>query len=346
LSDSSSDDDSDSSADDKSDSSLSESDGSSSDDNSTTSSTDDVGSIDELIGFSFDIHLPKNPKIKKTIEALDYISLFIDTDKENYCLIQNALPVVMVQTEKWIKKQRDGRFGSFAKSKKYIETNAKSKKMIPFWRNLYYQFGLIAITLEGNIRPSNVTTWEKLFVCCMTISATAQWQLYKNRNIWKQKHKNDLRTYQSNYNTTHETLKWFTDKKNNYLHVDIRSLDSILTIWIADSDDKFDKDILKKIFKVEGIKTAEIRNSIWDLVDNLSNGGHVYSNALKNICRWNWNIKRGAEKMYDTMYENVKIICETQKISPRMVYFEAVEHHRRYDSRVGTSIFWSSKSLE
>jgi hypothetical protein len=106
-----------SSSSDSNESSSSDSDESSSSDSDESSSAVDSesssDSIVTILGFSFKNHVSKKTKIETAMKALDYISLFIETDKENYYLIQNALPTVMEQTEKWITKRRRGCFGSF-----------------------------------------------------------------------------------------------------------------------------------------------------------------------------------------------------------------------------------------
>ena len=82
----------------------------------------------------------------------------------------------------------------------YVSENVKSSRMIPFWRNLYYQFGLVYSSLEGNLRPSRVPQHRYLLECCMTIFGTAQLQLYGKIDNWKASYEDDLDLYQSTYN--------------------------------------------------------------------------------------------------------------------------------------------------
>lgn len=287
----------------------------------------------------------RKPKsIQDAMKALDSFSLFIDTDKENYCLVNNAIPVVMKQTEKWIEKERNGSFGSFQKSIKYVSENAKSSRMIPFWKNLYYQFGLIHISLDGNLRPSRVPQHLHLLECCETICRVAQWQLYENFANWNVSYQEDLDMYQSTYNKTHGTLRWFEDDNENYLHVSIHRLNPILTIWMMDdkSHHKVERRILKRVFEIKNCDYDEAVLVTSQLKDKKDSDYLVYSQFLHGILEWNWNVTTGEEWVYNKIYDESKKICDENGITPKMMYIEAVEHHRRYDTQVGPSVFWSS----
>lgn len=80
-------------------------------DSETTSRDTHVGSSVSGSSRSFFSSWTRKKSIQDAMKALDSISLFIDTDKENYCFVNNVLPVVMKQTEKWIEKERNGSFG-------------------------------------------------------------------------------------------------------------------------------------------------------------------------------------------------------------------------------------------
>ena len=70
--------------------------------------------------------------------------------------------------------------------------------------------------------------------CCLKILTAAQWKLYRNYEHWRESYIEDLELYQSTYNKTHGTLRWFEDDNENYLHVIIDRLNPILTIWAMD----------------------------------------------------------------------------------------------------------------
>lgn len=283
--------------------------------------------------------------IQDAMKALDSISLFIDTDKENYCSINNVLPVVMKQTQKWIEKERNGSFVSFQKSTQYVSENAKLSRMIPFWKNLYYQFGLIHISLEGSLRPSRVPQHTHLLECCETICGAAQWQLYAKYDNWSGSYEEDLDLYQSTYNKTHGTLRWFEDDNENYLHISIHGLNPILTIWIMDDkrEHKVERSILKKVFKITDVEYNEASKCMSLMKDTRHDNPTAYAKLLTLVLEWDWNVKTGEEQVYNNIYDAAVKECEQKGMSQRMMYIEAVEHHRRYDTQVGPSVFWSGR---
>jgi hypothetical protein len=279
--------------------------------------------------------------IPEAMKALNWISSFVSLDREHYCMLQNALPAVLQETEKSIRKKRDGYFGSFTDSEAYLVKHAALRQMVPFWQNLYYQFGLVAMTLHHALRPSVEAKWRFLVGCCETVAIAAQGILYSGAEDFRERYADDLRMYQDSYNTRHGTLRWFEDDGENYLHVDIRRLDPILTIC-ATRDEKIDKveqSILIEVFRIEGLTTKEADKHVVALVQAVGTGA-PYAELLDDVFRWKWKVNAGAEKTYSRIYEEAMKRCDGMETAPRMMYVEAVNEHRRYDTRGGASIFW------
>jgi hypothetical protein len=283
--------------------------------------------------------------IEEAMKSLHWISLFVDTDKENYCLFQNALPIVIKQTEKWIEKQRDGCFGSFQKSTKYVLENAKTFQMVPFWKNLYYQFGLLTVSLESSMRPSSVREWNYLYECCKKICAAAQRRLYPKYEVWSESYEKDLEEYQSTYNKTHGSLRWFEDVNNNYLHLSIHRLNTILTMWATSNYDRHPVEtrLLHKVFEIENLENKDAIAFVEKLNTAKDDDHPDYKNMLKEVLEWNWYVQDGSEQIYNNIYREALKLCVEKRIEPQMMYIEAVEHYRTYDTTLGPSVFWSGR---
>lgn len=291
--------------------------------------------------FSFTSHYARTPTILEAMTALNWIASFVRLDREHYCMLQNALPVVLQETEKSIRIKRDGFFKSFKDSAAYLAEHAALRRMIPFWQNLYYQFGLVAMTLHHALRPSVEAEWVYLVVCCEKVARAAQGILYSGAEDFRERYEHDLRTYQDNYNTRPGTLRWFEDDDENYLHVDISRLDPILTICATREEKihKVEQDILLEVFRVEGLTTRQADRHAQDLVRDVRKGA-PYAEMLDDVFRWKWKVNAGAEKTYSRIHEEAVKRCDGMDTVPRMMYVEAVNEHRRYDTRGGASIFW------
>jgi hypothetical protein len=197
------------------------------------------------------------------------------------------------------------------------------------------------MTLHHALRPSVEAEWRFLVGCCETVAIAAQGILYSGAEDFRERYADDLRMYQDSYNTRHGTLRWFEDDGENYLHVDIRRLDPILTIC-ATRDEKIDKveqSILIEVFRIEGLTTKEADKHVVALVQAVGTGA-PYAELLDDVFRWKWKVNAGAEKTYSRIYEEAMKRCDGMETAPRMMYVEAVNEHRRYDTRGGASIFW------
>ena len=53
------------------------------------------------------------------------------------------------------------------------------------------------------------------------------------------------------------------------------------------------------------------------------------------VLEWKWNVKTGTAHIYNHIYEEAKKKCTEKRMTPKMMYIEAVEHYRRYDEKVG-----------
>ena len=276
------------------------------------------------------------------MKALDWIAGFVRTDPDKYCLIQNALPVVLQETEESIRKKRGGRFHSFAASHDYLQENAALGRMVPFWRNVYYQFGLVAMTLHHPVRPCRVSAWKHLRACCETVARAAQGVLYAGYEDWHDRWEEDLSTYQNGYNTRHGTLRWFDDDQGRYLHVDIRSLDSILTICATRDYNitRVEENILKKVFSVQGCELINVRDYAHYLVNTEEDEHDKYARLWHVVSAWQWKVNPGEDKTYSNIYEDAVKKCRDPEDPPHMMFVEAVDAHRRYATRAVGSIFW------
>jgi hypothetical protein len=290
--------------------------------------------------FSFTSHYARTPTILEAMTALNWIASFVRLDREHYCMLQNALPVVLHETEKSIRIKRDGFFKSFKDSAAYLAEHAALRRMIPFWQNLYYQFGLVAMTLHHALRPSVEAEWVYLVACCEKVAMAAQGILYSGAEDFRERYEHDLRTYQDNYNTRPGTLRWFEDDDGNYLHVDISRLDPILTICAMREEKihKVEQDILTEVFRVEGLTTRQADKHAQALVRDVRKGA-PYAELLDDVFRWKWKVNAGAENTYSRIHEEAVKRCGGMDTAPRMMYVEAVNEHRRYDTRGGGSIF-------
>jgi hypothetical protein len=292
--------------------------------------------------FSFTSFYSAKVTVVAAMKALNWISAFASLDREHYCMLQNALPAVLRETEKSIRKKRGGFFGSFNDSAAYLAENAALRRMVPFWQNVYYQFGLVAMTLHHALRPSAVTEWTYLVNCCETVAVAAQGILYADLSDWEDRYEEDLRMYQESYNTRHDTLRWFEDDRGGYLHVDIRRLDPILTICATRHEriTEVEQDILQEVFRVEGWDIEDADEHAIDLVNSAGKDEPTHAALLDEVFLWKWKVNAGAEKTYSRIYEEAMKRCAGTEPAPRMMYVEAVNEHRRYDTRGGASIFW------
>jgi len=276
------------------------------------------------------------------MEALEWIALFVETEHDKYCLFHNALPVVLREMEKSIRKKREGRFESFVASHDYLRENAELGRMVPFWRDVYYQFGLIAMALYHPVRPCSVAVWKHLRACCETVAKAAQGVLYEDYNDWKERWEQDLSTYQKGYNWRDGTLRWFEDDKGRYLHVDIRSLDSILTICATRDYNitRVEENILKKVFGVQGRSLGYVRDYAEDLVNANEYDEDGYARLWGVVSDFEWKVNPGEEKTYSNIYKEAVMKCGDPENPPRMMFVEAVDAHRKYATRAVGSIFW------
>jgi hypothetical protein len=280
--------------------------------------------------------------ISSAMKALDWIAGFVRTEPDKYCLLQNALPVVLREIEQSIRTKRGGRFHSFAASHDYLQENAALGRMVPFWQNVYYQFGLIAMTLHHPVRPCAVAVWKHLRGCCETVARAAQGVLYADYDDWQDRWEEDLHRYQDGYNTRHGTLRWFADDDERYLHVDIRRLDSILTICATRDYDitRVEENILKKVFGVQGRSLGYVRDYVELLVNADEEDEDDYARLWQVVSAFRWEVNRDAEKTYSNIYRDAVNNCGDPENPPRMMFVEAVDAHRRYATRAVGSIFW------
>lgn len=274
------------------------------------------------------------------------------------CLLCSALPNVLRENKQLIETKRNGYFGSFVKSGKYIQENEKARHMIQFWQNLYYQFGLLALELNtATLRPPNSMLWSQQ---CSTVSAYGFHNLYKDNADFVRRGKINLQMYQAHYNERHGMLRWFQDAyAHTNLHIDITDLNAILTRYFArdfeKAKDRVQHALLSEVFALENDESSPITEVVANL--RKATGKNNYQTCPQQNYKaykeeeqkwydaafdWRWNVLN--DEVYNKIYEEAGKISEKdrQKQAKSMSYILAVEHHRRYKQRTGPSIFWSA----
>jgi len=187
--------------------------------------------------------------------------------------------------------------------------------------------------------------WNYLYECCKKICAAAQRQLYPKYEVWSESYEKDLEEYQSTYNKTHGTLRWFDDVNNNYLHLSIHRLNTILTMWATSNYDRHTVEtrLLHKVFEIENLEDKDAIAFVEKLNTTEDDDHPNYKNKLKEVLEWNWNVQDGSEQIYNNIYREALKLCVEKRIEPQMMYIEAVEHYRTYDTTLGPSVFWSGR---
>lgn len=307
----------------------------------------------------FDGYVSRVVTLDEALRALDSLNLFSVVNARS-CLLFNALPAVLRENKSLIEAKRGGYFGSFVLSGDYIEQNASARHMVPFWQNLYYQFGLLAVHLHcGVLRPPNSKFWSTQ---CRIVSAFGSNNLYADAKDFGNRGRRGLETYRDNYNTRHGTLRWFRDTLDNTsLHIDITNLTPIVTTYFArhieKSRDRVQYALLSEVFRleIEGENTVEhigqeLENAVKhkdyqtcssrDAPTYKKNEDMWYDAAFE----WTWNVHKDKVQVYDNIYEEARKRSAnvSGKEAKCMSYIQAVEHYRRYSQRKGPSIFWSA----
>jgi len=316
----------------------------------------DVGPPDSVY---FETYLKQKYDLDNALEALDALCLHSEVHARS-CLLCSALPGVLSENKQLIETKRNGYFGSFVKSGKYIQENEKARHMIQFWQNLYYQFGLLSLELNAAIlRPPNSVLWSQQ---CRIVSAYGFHNLYRDNADFLRRGKVNFEMYQAHYNERHDMLRWFQDASaNTNLHIDITDLNAILTRYFARdferASDRVQYGVLREVFGLENNESS----SITEVVENLRMATRKYNyqtclpqhyKAYKEeeqkwydaAFDWRWNVLNN--EVYNKIYEEAGKRSENykEKQAKSMSYILAVEHHRRYKQRTGPSIFWRASA--
>lgn len=315
--------------------------------------------VDTADSVYFDTYLKKKYDMNHALEALDALCLHTEVHARS-CLLCSALPGVLRENKNLIETKRNGYFGSFMKSGKYIQDNEKARHMIQFWQNLYYQFGLLALELNAALlRPPNSILWSNQ---CKTISAYGFHNLYKDHADFVRRGKINLQMYQSHYNERHGMLRWFQDTSaNTNLHIDITDLNAILTRYFARNfekvKDRVQHALLNEVFALENNESSSITEVVTNLVQATGKNNYQacpqqHYKAYKEeeqkwydaAFDWRWHVLN--DEVYNKIYEEAgkRSEKERQKQAKSMSYVLAVEHHRRYKQRTGPSIFWRAST--
>jgi len=296
------------------------------------------------------------------IKAMDALCLFRDTDK-SYVLFHTDWQTVLHENGLLLAKiaARAVPFRTWELSRAFFEANKGSCRLIPFWSNLYYQFGLITQRLtEENLRPWGAGQRERLIGWCRTVCTAAQGQLYKDEADYVERGAVDRRRYRKMYNSCHGCLRWFWHADND-LHVDIRFLDKIMSAYFTEYvtfeyDDLplshiREADILRGVFEIENwdeIDAQDIAQTLDDEVERAEAECVTFGTqtlrvsrrcraALETISKWKWRVRDNADAraVYARIYEHARQGEDGGVSAAAMLRVQAVEHHRRYTLHEG-----------
>ena len=294
------------------------------------------------------------------IAAMDALCLFRDTDK-SYVLFHTDWQVVLHENELLIAKiaGRAVAFRSWELSREFFAENKGSCRLIPFWNNLYYQFGLITHRLTGeNLRPWDVGQRERLIGWCRTVCTAAQKKLYGDAGEFLRRSAKDRHRYREVYNSCHGCLRWFAHAGED-LHVDIRFLDKILSAWSTElvsfaapsPIEVRQTQIFENIFEIQDWDTMDAMNIARNLHHEIEYAQVRHSPGtilrvtprcreyLTTISKWKWRKidNAAARAVYARIYESARDGQTPAAPAAGMLFVQAVEHHRRYTLHQGRS---------
>jgi hypothetical protein len=291
------------------------------------------------------------------IAAMDALCLFRDTDR-SYVLFQTDWQTMLHENGLLLAKiaGRAVPFLTWELSRAFFEANKGSCQLIPFWNNLYFQFGLITERLtRENLRPWGAGERERLIGWCRTVCAGGQKRLYKDKADYDRRGTKDRRVYRAMYNCCHGPLRWFWYREND-LHVDIRFLDKIMSAYLTEigplyTDDMSNSlitegDILNHVLENEEYTKEEVVNEAVLLDIEIERAETAWNpddddclevtadcrDTLEKISKWKWRVKQNAkaEATYARIYEEARQQETAAAPAATMLWVQAVEHHRRY----------------
>jgi len=291
------------------------------------------------------------------IAAMDALCLFRDTDR-SYVLFQTDWQTMLHENGLLLAKiaGRAVPFLTWELSRAFFEANKGSCQLIPFWNNLYFQFGLITERLtRENLRPWGAGERERLIGWCRTVCAGGQKRLYTDKADYDRRGAKDRRVYRAMYNCCHGPLRWFWYGEND-LHVDIRFLDKIMSAYVTETA-AVDENDLSESQKMEALILKDVLENIEyteqavidevEFLDAEIGRAEEYCeynyddyvevsddcrDTLEIISKWKWRVwdNDTDRAVYARIYEHARQHETEDAPAAAMLWVQAVEHHRRY----------------